>query len=204
MVLDTKKIEEIRKQVPKLLDDGILVKKDEHQKLVPFYMELVMDSLHSAQLLYKVSTDSKLQSLVGFPNLKGFLWVINASYYSMFYMANALLASSTIKIKSEMGVHSLTFKAFTYYFYLTNKISKKYVEEFFEALQDSEELLGKEEIIKKAEEKAKGLVLDLNLEREKRRTFTYQLEKTRIEAKAKTSLERAKHFFQEVERMMEK
>jgi len=198
MTLDNKKIEEIRKLVPKLINDGIVSKKEEYKNLTDFFRENSEDSLNSAQLLYKVSTSSKLQDSTGFPNLKGFLWVINASYYSMFYMATALLTNFRIKIKSEIGIHKLTFNTFVYYFYLTNKISKKYVEQFLEALEDSEDLLGREEIIKKADEKAKELITSFDFEREKRTTFTYELERTKIETKAKISLERANHFYKEI------
>lgn len=204
-MLDEKKIEEIRNLVPKLVNEGIIAKKEEHKKLTNFFVETAEDSISSAQLLYKVSTNHELQDLVGFPNLKGFLWVINASYYSMFYMVNALLANSEIKIKSEIGVHKLTFDAFVYYFYLTNKIAKEYVEEFLEAMEDSSQLLGKDEqkeIFKKAKEKAEKLVFDLDFEREKRRIFTYDLEKKKIEAKAKTSLDRATHFYMEILKLM--
>jgi len=198
MVLDNKKIEEIRKLVLKLVNDRTIKKSEEYKKLADFFRENAEDSLNSAQLLYKVSTDSKLQDATGFPNLKGFLWVINASYYSMFYMASALLANSGMKIKSEIGIHKLTFDTFVYYFYLTNKISKEYVEQFLEAMQDSEELLGREEIVKKAEAKAKELITSFDFEREKRSTFTYELERTKIQTKAKTSLDRANYFYKEV------
>lgn len=198
MALDNKKIEEIKRLIPKLVNEGTISKKEEYKKLVNFFRENAEDSLNSAQLLYKVSTDSKLQDATGFPNLKGFLWVINAGYYSMFYMASALLASSGIKIKSEIGIHKLTFDTFVYYFYLSNRIAKEYVEQFLEALEDSEELLGKEEAVKKAEAKAKELITSFDFEREKRRTFTYELERTKIQTKAKTSLERASHFYREI------
>jgi len=198
MALDNKKIEETKKLVPRLFNEGIISKSENHKKLASFFKENAEDSLNSAQLLYKVSTDSKLQDMTGFPNLKGFLWVINASYYSMFYMASALLANSGIKIKSEVGIHKITFDSFVYYFYLTDKIAKEYVEQFLEALEDSEELLGREEVVKRAEEKAKELITSFDSEREKRRTFTYELERTKIETRAKTSLERANHFYREI------
>lgn len=204
MVLDNKKIEEIKKIVPRLINEGIICKKEDYKKLIDFFRENAEDSLDSAQLLYNVSTDSKLQDATGFPNLRGFLWVINASYYSMFYMASSLLASSGIKIKSEIGIHKLTFNTFVYYFYLTNKIAKEYIEQFLEALEDSEELLGKDDVIKKAEAKAKELVNSFDFEREKRRTFTYELERTKIQTKAKTSLERANYFYKEIIKLIKK
>lgn len=202
MVLDEKQIREIKKLVPQLVEEEVIVKKEENKKLVNFYIEQAEDSLNSAQALYKLSTNPELQNLMGFPNLKGFLWVINPSYYSMFYLVSALLASKGIKIKSEMSIHKLAFHAFVYYFYLTGKITKNYVEDFLEMQQDAEELLGKEEIIKKAEEKAKELVIHLDLEREKRKTFTYELERTKIMTKAKTSLERANNFHKEIKKLI--
>lgn len=202
MALDNQRIEEIRKLVPKLINEGTISKKEEYKKLVNFFKENAEDSINSAQLLYKVSTDSKLQNATGFPNLRGFLWVINASYYSMFYMASALLANSRIKIKSGIGIHKLTFDTFVYYFYLTNKIAKEYVEQFLDALEDSEELLGREEAVKKAEAMAKELVTSFDSEREKRRTFTYELERTKIQSKAKTSLERANYFYKEIAKLI--
>ena len=201
-MFDEKKIEKIKKLVPKLLDEGLIKKNDEYKKLTQFFVENAKDSLNSAKLLFEVSTNDKLMELTGFKNFKGYLWAINASYYSMFYMANALLASEGIKITAETGVHKITFNAFTYYFYLNGKITKKYIEEFLEAQKDSEELLGREEIAKEADIKAKKLIIDLAYESEKRKAFTYELERTRIEAKAKTSIERAQSFLVEIMKML--
>ena len=198
MIFDNKKIEEIKRLVLRQIEEGIIVKREENKKLVSFFINNAEDSLNSAQLLYKVSINPKLQNITGFPDLKGYLWAINASYYSMFYIVSALLASIGIKIKSEIGIHMLTFNAFVYYFYLTNKITKNYVEEFLEAMKDSGELLGKEEIYKKADEKAKELVSDLDFEMNKRKTFTYELGKEKIEIKAATSIKRANNFYREI------
>ena len=85
---------------------------------------------------------------------------------------------------------------------MTGKITKKYIEEFLEAQSDSEELLGREEIVKEADIKAKKLVSDLAYESEKRNVFTYELERTRIESKAKTSIERAKSFLIETMKLL--
>ena len=117
-------------------------------------------------------------------------------------MANALLASEGIKVTSEIGVHKITFNAFTYYFYLTNKITKNYIEEFLEAQKDSEELLGREEIAREAALKAKELIENLSYENKKRKAFTYGLERSRIEAKATTSVERARNFMTEIMKML--
>ncbi len=201
-MLDDKEIEKIKKLVPRLLEEGLIKKNEDYKKLTAFFIENARDSLDSARLLLDVSTNNKLMEATGFKNFKGYLWAINASYYSMYYMANALLTSEGIKIVSERGVHKIAFNTFAYYFYLTGKITKKYIEEFLEAQSDSEELLGREEIVKEADIKAKKLVSDLAYESEKRNVFTYELERTRIESKAKTSIERAKSFLIETMKLL--
>ncbi|MBS3121846.1 hypothetical protein J4434_03110 [Candidatus Woesearchaeota archaeon] len=200
--LDKKKIQEIRRLIPQLVQEGLISRKEENKRLVEFYLTLSEEALNSSRVVYKVSTDEEMAKLVGVSDFNGFVWVINPAYYSMFYAANALLSSSGIKICSEIGIHKLTFQAFVYYFYLTGKISAKYVQEFLEEQESAEEILGKERAIKEAEQKAKELVLHLELEREKRTFFTYGLEKFRIENKAKTSLERASNFYKEIKKLL--
>jgi len=46
-----------------------------------------------------LSTNPDKQQYLGFTSFNGLLWVVNASYYSMFYMARALLENEGIKIK---------------------------------------------------------------------------------------------------------
>ena len=201
-MIDDKQLAEIKRDVPKLVNEGVIDKSDEYVKLSSFFVETAEKSLSSARLLFKASTDKSLMDAAGFPNFDGYLWVINACYYSMFYMASAALAHDRVKVRSDIGVHKLTFKAFVYYYHLTNKIKKKLVEEYLQAQQDSQELLGQEEMHAMAEKKAIELVTHYGLEREKRRRFTYELERTRIETRAKTSLERASDFYKEVSKLI--
>jgi uncharacterized protein (UPF0332 family) len=197
-MIDEKKIKEMQSLVPKLLEEGLIRKRKEYKKLVEFFRENALESLNSAKLLLEVSTNPKLMELTGFKNFRGFLWAINASYYSMFYICQALLASEGIKITAETGVHKIVFNTFVYYFYLTGKITKRFVEEFLEAQKDSQELLAREDFIQEADLKAKTLIGDLSYEGQKRKTFTYKLTNERIEVRAKTSLERAQNFFTEM------
>ena len=83
------------------------------------------NSLESAKLLYGASSKKEIQKSLGYADFNGYLWVINASYYSMFYMARALLESSGIKIKKDESVHLVAFDALVYYFYLTGKPKKQ-------------------------------------------------------------------------------
>ncbi|MDO8660423.1 MAG: hypothetical protein Q7K43_00900, partial [Candidatus Woesearchaeota archaeon] len=201
-MIDEKQIAQIKREIPQLLSEGIIDKNKEHIKLFVFFAETAEKSLNSARLLFKVSSDATIMKNTGFPNFDGYLWVINASYYSMFYMANAALASQGIKIRSSIGVHKIVFNTFVHYFYLTNKIAKQIVEEYQQAQQDSQELLGQEEIQNIASKKATELVEQYSSEREKRHRFTYELERTQIATRAQTSLERASNFYKEITKII--
>ncbi len=146
------------------------------------------------------------------PNFNGFLWVINSSYYSMFYIARALLESIGIKIKSDESVHFLVFNALVYYFYSTGKLEKHFIEDFENAQEESSEILGKEKVnspsISKfpsqAQEKAKEMITDYSNEKEKRAKFTYETGEIAMKNKAETSLNRAKKFNEEARKILGK
>ena len=116
-MLDNKEIEIIKRNIKRFTSENLII-KEKQGKFIDFFMNNAADSLNSAKLLFKASTNKELQNSSGFPNFNGFLWVINASYYSMFYMARALLESEGILIKTDNSVHLVTFDALVYYFYL--------------------------------------------------------------------------------------
>ena len=192
-MLDNKKVEESKKRVEQALTHNELV-KEKSGKFVSFFQENAQRSFDAARLLYSVSTQEDVQKATGFPRFNGFLWVINASYYSMFYMARALLEKSGVKIKTDHSVHVLTFDALATYFYATGKIEKQMLEEFSEASTEAQEALGRE--------KARELMEDYLNEREKRSRFTYEMGEIALQNKAKTSLDRAKRFNEALRKML--
>lgn len=127
-------------------------------------------------------------------NFTGFLWVVNASYYSMFYAARALLENDGVRIRTDASIHAVTFDALVHYFYLTGKLEKKLIEEFAEAEEDAAETLGRET--------AKGLMEDYFHEKRKRARFTYELGEIAMQEKAKTSLGRAKRFNEAIRKII--
>ena len=179
-MLDDKKIKEIKARIPSLLAEGLIQKSEEYKKQVGFFKENATDALNSAALLLEASTNILVAEKFGFKNFRGYLWTINSSYYGMFYVCHAALASIGVKIKAEVGIHKIVFDAFVYYFYLTGKITKNFVEELLEAQEESRDLLSREDIQQQAELKAQGLIDDLQYERFKRKTFTYELSRERI------------------------
>jgi uncharacterized protein (UPF0332 family) len=192
-MLDKKKTEEIKRNVERLINEGKII-KDKEGKFPEFFAKNSRNSFDSARLLFEVSTNKALQKSSGFSDFDGFLWVINSSYYSMFYMTRALLESRGVKIKTDLSVHSIVLEALIYYFYLTGKIEKNIIEEFKEAGEESGEILGKE--------KAKELIEDYTSEKDKRSKFTYEMGAIAMENKAKTSLERAKRFNEEIRKLI--
>ncbi len=194
-MLDAKKLKEINDRVPKYVKDGRIV-IDKQKTFVEFFLTNAKNSLNTANLLFEVSTRKQLQSQIGYLDFNGFLWVINASYYSMFYMARALLESNGIKIKTDIGVHGVTFDALVFYCYATGKLQKKLIEDFSRAKMETAELLGKE--------KAKTLIEEYYYEKEKRTTFTYELGEITMQNKAQTSLQRSKMFNEEIRKMLQK
>ena len=199
-MLDDKKLEEIKKNIAMLRNEGEITKDDNNKKLAGFYVENAFTSLNTAKILNNVSTDASIKKKFDFidDNFETYLWIINTSYYSMFYMAGALLAKAGIKVKSSIGVHEKTFQAFVYYFYLTKKIAKQYIEEFEEAQKESNELLGM------MQQRVKDLMLKYDFEMDKRAKFTYNIGLKAKESKALTSLNRAIEFYNECLKIMDK
>ena len=180
-MLDEEKLKQIERKVPGYLRDG-LIRKNERQKFVKFFLGNARNSLKTAEII----VDASPKELTDPEEYDGSLWVINASYYSMFYMARALLESAGIEIRTEQSVHGITFDTVVYYFYLNGKLQKKFIEDFAEATEESAELLGRE--------KAKELVESYMQERNKRGNFTYKTGAVAMKNKAVTSLERARKF----------
>lgn len=194
-MLDEKKLKETESRVRRFISEGVIISKEKPEH-VDFFIRNADDSIDSAKALFELSTDPKKHESLGFTDFNGLLWVVNASYYSMFYMARALLESSGIKIKSDISIHSVTFDAVIYYFYLTEKLHKKFLEDFIEAKEDAAEILGKQ--------KADELMEEYFFEKKKRGTFTYDMGSVLVKSKAKTSFERAKRFRRELKKMIYK
>lgn len=192
-MIDEKKLKEAESRVKHYLRDGDIVTKQQ-KEFVDFFLTNAKKSLRAANALYDLSTDTDMQQKTGYINFDGFLWVVNASYYSMFYMARALLEHEGIKIKSDLSIHLVTFDAVINFFYLNGKLQKRFIEDFAEAKEEASEILGKQ--------KADSLIEDYFWEKGKRAIFTYNTKEIVIKAKAKTSIERAIKFNQAIKEII--
>ena len=114
------------------------------------------------------------------------LWVIVISYYSMFYLANALLYKIGYKIGPKVA-HKVTADALIVF--VKNKLRDNLIEEY--ELASGEALTLSDNILQ-----------GYDLERMKRAVFQYESTEEIKASKAKTSLERAELFSKEVEKMI--
>ncbi|MBI5390614.1 hypothetical protein HZB02_03940 [Candidatus Woesearchaeota archaeon] len=192
-MLEQKKLVEAEKRIRQYLAEGsIIVKaKPEHTS---FFLKHAADALDSASVLYEISTDAEKQKLLGFTSFNGLLWTVNASYYSMFYMARALIEREGIRIKADLSVHAITFDTIISFFYVTGKLQKGLLDDFADAKGDAAALLGKQ--------RADELIEEYYYEKSKRSSFTYEMGALVVQSKAKTSLDRARKFMREIKKIM--
>lgn len=191
-MIDEKQVGEVKSRFNHYLQEKIVCKAPANG-FTEFFLTNSKNSLETAQLLFKISTEPQLQEQLNVSNFNGLLWVINSSYYSMFYMVRALLEKRGVKLKAVQSIHALAFDALIYYFYANGTFEKKLVEQFKEAQEEASDTLGRE--------KAKDLIENYSSEKEKRGRFTYEMGQVVLKAKAQTSLERAISFNTEIRRL---
>lgn len=178
-----------RRIITKLLES-------EKTKFTNFYRKQANLSVIAADLIYEISTENASKEFHKLnQDYEGFLWVINPSYYSMFYAAQALLAYKGIRILSSQSVHKITAHALVYFCVKNNFLAKELYEQFVQSQQEAAELLNLDDFKGKAEELANKYFY----EAEKRSRFTYETEEEAKQRHAHTSLQRAKEFLKEVE-----
>ena len=183
---ENKHFENSRNIIKELISEG-RISKAKHGS-VNFFMKKASESIAVSSRLLKLEDEEELATS---------MWVINTSYYAMFFAATALLAKYNHQIKTDAGIHKLTYHAIVYYFVFDdNKLEKHFIEQYKDAVEEAEELL------QLSEKKTSTMISDLNNELVKRKRFTYDLGEIAEKKKAKTSFERAKSFVKEIELML--
>ncbi len=172
-MIDEKRIKEAQNNFERYLEEG-LIKKSYNQTALDIFLKNANESLKASQILL----ENKIP-----------LWTIVSSYYSMFYMANAVLLNMGYKTGDKI-VHKVTADALIYI--IRPKLKKQ-------ILEDYEEI--KEQALEIAEIKSDELVLNFDYERNKRSFIQYQTTKQDIRKRAETSLSRAKEFLFEMEKL---
>lgn len=201
-MIEEEGIKEADSNIKQYLSEGLLrIKDTEHKKFVPFFMEQAEKSLHTANIIYDLSTEDNVkQALRVERRFESYIWVIVISYYSMFYAALALLASEGIKVGRQI-VHKVTSDALIHFF-ISNKRLVKLLENYEEARDTTLELIGREELMRRLEKRADELIIAYEHEMKKRSRFQYEIGEMAKRGYAETSLKRAKGFFLEIRKIL--
>jgi len=167
---------EAQQNFAQYLQDG-LIKKDRNETAKSMYLKNAELSLNLAEECMKSS-------------LKPHIWVVVISYYSMFYIANAILLELGYKT-SDKVVHKVTNDALIVL--VTDKIKKGLMEEYENAKEDALEI---------ASIKSDEIIGFYGLEMSKRSRFQYEMTESIQEQKASTSLKRARQFMFEMKKLL--
>ena len=171
-MLSNERIKEAESNVKSYLSEG-LIKKDVFKNIVfETYLRNHRESLLVARKIF----DENISNL----------WVVVISYYSMFYLANALLYKIGYKVGQKVA-HKVTSDALIVF--VRNKLKDQLIEDY--------ELASNEALIL-----SDNLLQNYDFEREKRSIFQYESTEEIKIARAKTSLERAEDFSLKIEKML--
>ena len=173
-MLDTNRIKEAERNVKSYLEEGLLRKTAPNKPVLDILLQNAKESLRVAEEV---------------KNFSG-LWVIVCSYYTMYYYANAVLLKLGYKV-GEKIVHKVTSDALIVY--VRQKLKESFIEQYEEM---------KEEALNLAGIKADALLESFEFERNKRSTIQYKTLDIEKQSKAKTSLQRAKEFAREMEKLL--
>ena len=175
-MLDKMKIKEAENNVGSYLDEGLLKKTEMNKQIMGIFLKNAKESLRVAEEIHQKNLSE--------------LWVIVCSYYSMYYYANAVLLKLGYKVGDKI-VHKVTSDALIVY--VRGRLKESLIEEYEKT---------KEEALNLAGIKADLLIESFEFERHKRSLIQYKTIETEKQSKAKTSLQRAKEFSNEMDKLV--
>jgi uncharacterized protein (UPF0332 family) len=201
-MINKERIDEAKRNVKQYVDDGLLKINDKDAaRFVDFFMANAESSLRTASILQQISDEDTLkETLKVGSDFESYLWVIISSYYAMFYSATAILAKQGIKASGQI-VHKVTADALIHFFWSNAKLAKL-LEQYEETKTVGLELIGREELMKKMQKKADELIVSYESERKKRSKFQYNIGIQAKKGYAQTSLERARIFVFEINKLI--
>lgn len=177
-----KEMKKASKEYNEALQSGDLKKSNENKKFSGFFFSRSENSLLTADLLYQISNNQKDKSNLRIDeSYESFMWIIVVCYYSMFYMASALIANKGIKA-GHNDVHRNVKNAFL----------RLYIEN-----SSLEKVLGIDYT------GCKEIAEDLMQERERRSRYQYDIGEGALRRDAEMSIRRARNFFEKTRKILE-
>ncbi len=154
------------------------------------------DALKTAKYILRIMEDPKAMDFFDAEDYDGTLWIINASYYRIFFLAQYLLALDNKKLPEDReDTHKTIELALMYCFIikgsdLEDKKDLKWEDIKQSRLSKALELMAdaKEETQELTQQRAKSAIEYTEAERIKRHQFTYRMTVNAEVEKAKTSI----------------
>ncbi|MFH1977965.1 MAG: HEPN domain-containing protein [Candidatus Aenigmatarchaeota archaeon] len=175
-------IQKARKEYEEAIGAGQIKKSNDNKRFTRFFFERSENSLLTANLLYQISNNSEDKTSLKIDESYGsYMWVIVTCYYSMFYMASALISKKGVKVGSS-DAHKNVKNAFL----------RLYIEN-----SDLERRLGMEYT------QCKEIAHDLMQERNKRSKYQYDVGLNVLKRDAEMSIKHAKNFFEKTRKVIE-
>lgn len=201
-MINRERIDEAKRNVKQYVEDGLLKINDKDAaRFVDFFMANAESSMRTASILQQISDEDTLkETLKAGSDFESYLWVIISSYYAMFYSATAILAKQGIRASGQI-VHKVTADALIHFFWSNAKLAKL-LEQYEETQTVGLELIGREELMKRMQKKADELIVSYESERKKRSKFQYDIGIQAKRGYAQTSLERARTFVFEINKLI--
>ncbi len=176
-MLSEARVKEAESNVRRYIDDGLLRK-------------VTKPDFNVKNIMVRNCEESLKVAEIVFNNGHSYLWTVVCSYYSMFYIANAVLYGLSLKVGDKI-VHKVTADALIVH--IRNKLTKKLLEDYEKS---------KEEALQVAKLESEELLRSFDSEQVKRSTFQYGMTEQVIKGKAQTSLGRAKKFVFELSKLI--
>ena len=177
-MIDEKRKNEAQQNFAQYLRDG-LINKEKNETAKAMYLKNADLSLSLAEECMNGA-------------LKPYIWVVVISYYSMFYIANAVLLELGYKTGSKI-VHKVTNDALIVL--VMDKLRKGLLEEYENVKEDALEI---------ASVRSEEVISFYEMEMGKRSKFQYDMKESIQEQKANTSLKRAREFMFEMRKLLPK
>ena len=175
-MLSPERINESKINVKRYEREGLLKKYREYnEQILQAYLDKSTESLEVASYL----SENKISAL----------WITVTSYYSMYYISNAVLYKIGYKVSGEIS-HKVTCDSLIYY--VRDKLKSNLLKEFEDAQDEALKLT----------EKADEIIESLDHERRKRSKFQYEMTTEIMYSRAKTSFKRAKDFNLEMNKIL--
>jgi uncharacterized protein (UPF0332 family) len=172
-MLTKERIKEAEDNFKKYLDDGLIKKKN----INPQIIEILKQNANESLILAKDTYD----------NNKSDLWVVVISYYSMFYIANAVINKKSWDC-GDKNVHKVTADLLIV---LLRDDVKKLIIDYQDLMDDALINIKTNEIIS-----------SFDKEKKKRGNFQYDMTSEIKHSKALTSLKRAQNFYFEMLKLL--